>query len=376
MENWDFSKKDWWQVIKDPAKREFWRLDKQKPIITPERKIRIINLEKEKEKFFSSKNYSPQFRYKIQPLDLNKFKSIMDLMEKIVQKVSPPWKGIYQELLRTYRQKAEIYQSVGNPGAVCKTSEKYWSRPKKRLVAKALKEAGRKPVKLEKQGPVLSPKEALIFYKKKLAKEKFDDWQVKIRTGIMSRVSINKVKKLITIDSTANFTKEKMIESLIHELIHLFRYKNGLVQPDPLFVIGFPGYLRTEEGLAAYCQRKYSSVLFWSKFREVHYLAVDLAYKASFREVYNFCCDWGMTSDMAWDMAVKCKRFFGDTSKPGAYTRQLIYTEGMWEVEDFVKNGGKLKDLFVGKIRIKDLPLMRVLKVRKAKFLPSYLMTN
>lgn len=376
MANWDFSKKDWRQAIKDPAKRKFWRLDKQKPIVTPEGQIRIANLKKEKEKFFSSKNYSPQFQYKIQPLDLNKFKSIMDLMGKAIQKISPPWRGIYQDLLETYWQRAEIYQSVGNPEAVCKASEKYWGKPKKQLVAKALKEAGRKPIKLEKQGPTLSPKKASIIYEKELAKEKFDDWQVKIKTGTMSRVLIIKFKKLIVIDSTAAFTREKMIESLIHELVHLFRYKNGLVQSDPLFVSGFPGYLRTEEGLAAYCQRKYSSVLFWGKFREVHYLVVDLAYKTSFREIYDFCRDWGMTSDMAWDMAVKCKRFFGDTSKPGAYTRQLIYTEGMWEVENFVENGGKLKNLFVGKVRIRDLPLLKTIKVKKIKFLPSYLMTD
>lgn len=376
MANWNFSKKDWWQAIKDPAKRRFWRLDEQKPVVTPERQIRIANLKKEKEKFFSSKNYSPQFQYKTKPLNLNKFESTMVLMEKAARKILPPWRVIYQDLLETYRQRAEIYQSVGNPEAICKASEKYWGKPKKQLVARALREVGRKPVKLEKQGPVLSPKETLIIYEKELAREKFDDWQVKIKTGTMSRVSIDKSKKLIVIDSTASFTREKTIESLIHELVHLFRYKNGLVQPDPLFVSGFPGYLRTEEGLAAYCQRKYSSMLFWGKFREVHYLVVDLAHKTSFREVYNFCRDWGMTSDMAWDMAVKCKRFFGDTSQPGAYTRQLIYTEGMWEVENFVENGGKLKDLFVGKIRIEDLSLLEIIEVKEAKFLPSYLMTN
>ena len=65
------------------------------------------------------------------------------------------------------------------------------------------------------------------------------------------------------------------------------------------------------------------------------------------------------SSGKALQTAFKLKRGLEDTSKPGAFTKELVYFSGYLQVENFVSIGGDLRDLYFGKFNLRDLELIK-----------------
>jgi len=86
-------------------------------------------------------------------------------------------------------------------------------------------------------------------------------------------------------------------------------------------------------------------------------LAVETALNKSFRETYKFL-EGLFDKEKAWDLAVRVKRGIKDTSKPGAFTKDIIYLKGFYEVNDFIKNQSGLHLLHYGKIGIQHALLI------------------
>ena len=62
-------------------------------------------------------------------------------------------------------------------------------------------------------------------------------------------------------------------------------------------------------------------------------------------------------------------------SKKGAFTKDYVYFAGLIEIEEFVNEGGKVKELFYGKISTKELGMVKHIPgIKEPSFLPqSYL---
>ena len=90
-----------------------------------------------------------------------------------------------------------------------------------------------------------------------------------------------------------------------------------------------------------------------------------------FRQLFEFLQQtYDLSDDLAWKLCIKAKRGTADQSKPGAFTKDLAYFKGEREVVKFLKDGGGIKDLYVGKITIGDLELVRAYGgLVEAKFL-------
>jgi len=140
---------------------------------------------------------------------------------------------------------------------------------------------------------------------------------------------------------------------------NIARAENGKKQRYLLFSYGFPNYLETEEGLAVY-NEKINDLL--PNHILKHYagrvIAVDLALKNSFSIVYNELLQY-FNKDIAWNLALRAKRGLADTSKKGGFSKDYLYLKGKYVVEDFVKKGGDVKELYVGKIGVEHVPLMK-----------------
>ena len=61
----------------------------------------------------------------------------------------------------------------------------------------------------------------------------------------------------------------------------------------------------------------------------------------------------------------------------GGLVKDCIYLRGLLTVLDYLRNGGELEPLFVGKIAAKHIPIVRELQSRHVldppKFLPRYI---
>jgi hypothetical protein len=51
--------------------------------------------------------------------------------------------------------------------------------------------------------------------------------------------------------------------------------------------------------------------------------------------------------------------------RSGGFTKDAVYLRGLINLLDYIREGGKLEPLFVGKISIKNIPLINELQYRK-----------
>ena len=136
---------------------------------------------------------------------------------------------------------------------------------------------------------------------------------------------------------------------------------NGQAQPLDMFVLGFAGYTRTQEGLAAYNVESQHPELFHrpARFWSRNAIAVDTARTASFREVFEYMKELRFNDHFSFGVAAKVKRGLIDTSQHGGFTKDYVYLAGRRDVINHVATGGKLSDLYIGKILLSDLPLLQ-----------------
>ena len=168
------------------------------------------------------------------------------------------------------------------------------------------------------------------------------------------------------------------IEALIaHEIeTHILTAENGAHQPYALFRNGCANYLDTQEGMAIFNQNR-----IYSPFHEKRYYpprnVLGLAYglEHSFAETRKYLHEeLGYTPEKALSQAITIKRGLSDTSEAGGFTKSIVYFRGLRAIEHFVKDGGDLTRLYVGKISLDDLELVEKIEELQAPLLlPSFL---
>ena len=163
---------------------------------------------------------------------------------------------------------------------------------------------------------------------------------------------------------------------IAHEIeTHILTAENGKHQNYSLFNRGFGNFLATQEGLAVWNQEKVSTMDSEKNYRSAALVfVVEFATKHGFAETYDYCRKLNMDSDTALQTTLKVKRGLGDTSKPGAFTKDALYFSGYLQVQNFVVNGGNLKDLYYGKYNLDDLPLIKKIPdLKEPMILPHFL---
>lgn len=331
--------------IKNYLARAFW--------FTP------LNFKTEKEKFFTSQTYNPQFIY-------------------------PP-KNI--ELLQKYLEKLESLKfSTDNS-----IESYYWQRSKKEVILRLKLALGQGTYKFSNISKELyqvnfskellnqakldskfskSETDKNIFYSEQikkrvedyLANNNIENWQINIDTNrkdFTMRVVPNLKQIWIAKNLELNEIETKSL--LIHELDgHLVRTINAHNQTNPILKKQFPFYLKTEEGLASYIEELYiKNKNYDLRKKALKYLGCFIASKSSFRETYNFFInnhyDKKDIENLSFKVTLRIKKGFSDTSKPGFFARELTYYQGMQEIKKYIDNNGDIKKLFSGKFGLADL---------------------
>jgi hypothetical protein len=152
--------------------------------------------------------------------------------------------------------------------------------------------------------------------------------------------------------------EEDLTGLLYHEIgTHALRRINYQQQPWYLQKrkFGFAPYLKTEEGLAVLhgiLPKKNRYVYLTA----INYLADQLARSSSFLEVWHFVRRYITDQELAFSMTFKKKRGLTDTNRPGGFSKDFVYFEGLVEVTRFlIKNQFPIKELYFGKISWQDI---------------------
>jgi uncharacterized protein (TIGR02421 family) len=168
---------------------------------------------------------------------------------------------------------------------------------------------------------------------------------------------------------------EERIEALIqHEVgTHVLTYLNGKAQPLRQLYIGLAGYEELQEGLAVLSEYLVGGLtrprlrLLAARVVAAERLIKGASFVEVFRELNK---DYGFERRTAFNIAVR-------TYRGGGLTKDAVYLHGLVQLIDYIKNGGALDTLLVGKISADHVAIVKELQWRKvlqpAPLQPRYL---
>lgn len=307
-----------------------------------------LNLQQEQAKVFRDKHYDPVFMYP----QLQNFRTVKDELTRMTAPGS-----VFGNLLVQRRnellQRTDLLGSVGGMDFSRKAVALY-GKPDQLLVRQA-----RKLLDREDEGNGES-RSSLTSAKRFLDSFLFHglQWNVREKDMIVG-ATFNVETKTLLINKNRRFSDADLKRLIVHEIgTHIVRAERAKAQKYRLFLIGFPQYLRTEEGLAVYNEER-AGLLDNRTLRRYagRVVAVDLALRNSFSVAYQYLCDFFSKED-AWTLTLRAKRGIDDTSKVGAFTKDYLYLDGYNKVKEFAKNNDIAK-LYAGKIGVEHVPLLR-----------------
>lgn len=168
---------------------------------------------------------------------------------------------------------------------------------------------------------------------------------------------------------------ESRVEALIqHEVgTHVLTYHNGRAQRMRLLSSGFAGYDALQEGLAVLAEYLVGGLsrprlrLLAARVVAADHLINGASFVETFRSLHD---DYGFAARTAFVVTMRIYR-------SGGLTKDVVYLRGLQQILEFVSKGNALDPLFVGKIAVQHIPIVRELQWRKVlgpiPLTPSYL---
>jgi len=164
--------------------------------------------------------------------------------------------------------------------------------------------------------------------------------------------------------------KSRVRPLIAHEVeVHVVTRYNGSCQPLRQMESGLAYYDALQEGLAALSEYLTGN-LPGKRLRMLaaRVVAVDLALrgediKTIFSELYE---EYEMDAEDAFDTAVRAKR-------GGGLTKDAVYLEGLWDLLAYLKAGGNVESLFIGKYALEQREMIKKLLEQGVLFPPKIL---
>lgn len=161
---------------------------------------------------------------------------------------------------------------------------------------------------------------------------------------------------------------------LQHEVgTHLLTYFNGRAQPFRQLHVGLAGYDALQEGLAVLSEYLVGGLsrqrlrLLAARVVAVNRMVQGDTFVDTFRLLHQ---TYDFPQRVAYTIAMRVYR-------GGGLTKDVVYLQGLVEVLDYLRAGGELEPLLVGKIAVDHVPLIRELQhrevLRPAPLRPMYL---
>ncbi len=199
-------------------------------------------------------------------------------------------------------------------------------------------------------------KEEIDFYKQIYPRV---DAKVEIRDDIASGAMVSNGNFLIY--RWSSFPKER-VEALIHHEIgtHILTYFNGLSQPFKQLHTGLRGYDEMQEGIAVLSEYLCGGLsINRIKTLAGRVIAVDaMIHGATFIDTFHLLRDYGFLPKSAFGVTTRVYR-------GGGLTKDAVYLRGFLQIFDYIREGGKLDLLFVGKMAANHIPIIQELLYRK-----------
>ena len=190
---------------------------------------------------------------------------------------------------------------------------------------------------------------------------------VRVRADIPG-VMISRGKLLI---GTSTRVPENRLPALLqHEIgIHLLIHHNGKTQPLKILRYGLPGHEETQEGLAIFAEYLVGGLnpsrlrILAGRTVAVHHLVEGACFIDLFRILHR---NHGFDRRTAFRIAMRAFR-------GGGLTKDVLYLRGALGLIDYLRTGGDLDILFLGRTHTRHAPIIQELRWREILKRPSLL---
>ncbi len=320
----------------------------------------------------TDKSYEPRFTYAPLELDTAGVRRRLEDIRTDDGDLGLLLKKKKDELLL----RLDLLEARGNNAAFSRISAEIFGAPSEELLSDA------KGVLENSKGCALPVREKDLLPAAKVQK-KFEtvltqyglhDWDVRIKEQLTADCAVG--GKSVFLREGAMFDPAHVAALIAHEIeAHVLTAENALHQPYQLLQTGCAAYIDTQEGLAVYLQNNVLPPLhdkrFWAPRSA---LGVAFALHHGFRETRAYLEGIGFSPEKALQKTLTLKRGMGDTSKPGAFAKDLVYFRGARMIDEFVENEGDLARLYIGRVALEDLETIEALPgIVRPILLPSFL---
>lgn len=317
------------------------------------------NLDSEKKRFFShltiGKEYNPIFSYRKIRFDTNKIKKKIKQLEKY----DGPNNNIIKNFYTLSGKYLQLIMSRGKQNFT-HISVKVYGKPNSEAIKYSESIIKRHHTKERRLTNPIQVKKILKEILKKY------NWKIQIVRDLSSRVELDRTKRITYINRNSIFYKNDINKLIVHEIdTHIKRNINNKKFIKPLFRNCFD-YIETEEGLAIKNEEINNCLTLRAlKICAARLLAINWGLTNNFYNIFKRIKRYGFSDEEAFMITVRVKRGLDDTSKPGSFTRDHIYISGKLKIDHFLKKGGNLRDLFMGKIGINDIKYLKDIMTRE-----------
>jgi uncharacterized protein (TIGR02421 family) len=156
--------------------------------------------------------------------------------------------------------------------------------------------------------------------------------------------------------------RPQRVAALLHHEVgtHVLTYYNGRAQPLRQLYTGLAGYDELQEGLAVFSEYLAEGLdglrmrTLAARVVAAHAVEQGAQFIETFRLLYR---EHGFSARSAFDIAERVHQC-------GGFTRDLIYLRGLLRLLEYLRDGGAIEPLFIGKIAAKHVTIIDELRER------------
>lgn len=307
------------------------------------------NIEKEKQRFFSSKYVEePVFRYpkiKFNPYKLQRL-FFSQRLERIEDETI---RNLYREIIYYYANMIQCIDSIGEKHKFYYNSLRVYGTPTEKDVqnAKFILHFENEP--LRKDQEKIHSAEAAKTYFEEFVKQYNFLLQVRYSTNIAADAMVSNATQSLLLKRNIKFSENQLLTLANHEIgVHMVTTYNGLAQPLKVFSNGMPKNVETQEGLAVFSEYM-CGALTLKRLKELAYrvMASDSLIKGySFADTFDLIHGhYKLNRDDAWSICLRAHR-------GGGFTKDRLYLSGLRKIYKRYQKGESMDTLLTGKVSL------------------------
>ncbi|MGI9547876.1 MAG: flavohemoglobin expression-modulating QEGLA motif protein [Flavobacteriaceae bacterium] len=311
--------------------------------------VNPINIEKEKQRFFTSKfKEEPVFKYpklKFDPYKLHR----LFFAQRLERIKDDQIRQLYTDIIYHYANMVQCIETIGKGKEFYYSSLRVYGTPTEKDVQNA-----RFILHYEDDPP--SPDMEKVFTPEE-AKAYFEDFalaydfplNIYYTTHLSAEAMVSNARQALLIKRNTTFSKNQLLTLANHEIgVHLVTTFNGLLQPLKIFSHGLPKNVETQEGLSVFSEYM-SGALTLRRLKELAYrvLASDSLIKGySFADTFDLIHGtYKLNRNDAFTITLRAHR-------GGGFTKDRLYLSGLKKIYRRYKSGMSMDLLLTGKVSI------------------------